>query len=135
MVCKQKIGKGINMTRSFIRDVLMELGLDPSTKGFCMVIDAELYISEHPDSMPAITKEIYPYVAKIHGSTVPRVERNIRYTKKQALNRDVHYRTAKMLKVENAMYHKGDITNGHFLAALMVYLQKREEMEKENASE
>ena len=114
------------MTKEYIENTLLELGFNPSLQGFHYIVSAEMILQENPKSIHAITKEIYPDVAKIHGSTASRVERSIRSAKISALNGDVHYYIAKQLGVENRMYHSGNITNSHFLAALMLYLRKNE---------
>lgn len=114
------------MTKEYIENTLMELGFDPSMKGFHYIVSAEMILQENPESIHAITKEIYPDVAKIHGSTASSVERSIRHAKISAMNEDVDNYIAEQLGAKNLMYHRGDITNSRFLAALMLYLRKNE---------
>lgn len=114
------------MTKERVVNVLLELGVDPSVRGFGDIVEAEMLLLEKPDMIHAITKELYPEVAKRNKSTAARVERNIRLAKEKAMNEDVHYTMAKKLKVQNCMFKDGNVKNGRFLGALMQYLMRAE---------
>lgn len=63
-------------------DKLMELGYGESITG-TRYLRTAVQIYEQ-DNNASITKEIYPAVAKIHGTTASRVERNIRHATQRA---------------------------------------------------
>ena len=59
-----------------LADTLIRLGIDPKLQGFPYLADAIALAQKGPDQ--AITKEIYPAVARLHGASVHQVERDIR---------------------------------------------------------
>ena len=61
-----------------INSILFKLGMTPGKKGYKYTRTAVKISLDNPESLDYITKDIYPAVAKIHGSTYARVERNIR---------------------------------------------------------
>lgn len=64
-------------TRECIENILFEMGVPNNTSGYrCLVIAIELTMTEGG----AITKTIYPEVAKRVKASVINVERNIRFT-------------------------------------------------------
>jgi two-component system response regulator (stage 0 sporulation protein A) len=58
---------------------LDEKGLKHASKGYGYVAEAIELAIEAPDIMRAVTKELYPAIAKNHGDTSSRVERAIRH--------------------------------------------------------
>lgn len=67
-----------NCSTNSIRTLLISLGFRPNLSGFDYLATALNICAEQPEHTFSITKEIYPSVAKKHGSTIPRTERNIR---------------------------------------------------------
>ena len=62
-----------------IADLAVELGVPGHIKGHRYIITAVRILIENPDAIDAITKELYPGVAKEHNTTSSRVERAIRH--------------------------------------------------------
>lgn len=57
-------------------DALIRLGIDPKRQGFPYLVEAVCLAQRNPGQ--TVTKEIYPAVAKLYGSSIHQVERNIR---------------------------------------------------------
>jgi len=70
-----------------ITHTLNMLGVPAHIKGFHYVRKAIAVTIENDDSISAVTKIIYPYVAKIYSTTPSRVERAIRHAIEVAWNR------------------------------------------------
>ena len=64
---------------SKIKTILHRLGTPAHIKGYQYVADAIIMAVENEESIQAITKVLYPHVAKKHGTTPSRVERAIRH--------------------------------------------------------
>ncbi len=62
-----------------ITGLLHQIGVPPHVKGYSFVRTAILMSIEKPSVINAITKELYPSIAKEHGTTASRVERAIRH--------------------------------------------------------
>lgn len=62
-----------------IDGVLLDLGVPCHIKGHPYLVTAISVVVESADCINAITKELYPVVAKKHGTTPSRVERAIRH--------------------------------------------------------
>lgn len=68
------------MERISIMQYLDERGFKHAQRGFGYLVDAIQMASEKPDILNAVTKELYPSVAKNRGATASRVERAIRHS-------------------------------------------------------
>lgn len=68
------------MERISIMKYLDERGFKHAQRGFVYLVDAIQMASEKPDILNAVTKELYPSVAKNRGATASRVERDIRHS-------------------------------------------------------
>ena len=65
-----------------VKDYLLKLGLTPSLKGFCYLIEAVNYSIDYykqNNCYPSVWKEVYPNVAEEFNTTSCSVERSIRY--------------------------------------------------------
>jgi two-component system response regulator (stage 0 sporulation protein A) len=62
--------------QELLPDTLIHMGMDPKRQGFPYLVEAITLAQKDPNQ--AITKEIYPAIAKLHGSSVQQVERDIR---------------------------------------------------------
>lgn len=71
------------MDREKVENVLLEMGIPLSVKGFGYIADA-MEIFKEKGTRIQITKELYPTIAKKNDSTAPRVERAIRHAFKIA---------------------------------------------------
>lgn len=59
--------------------LLTSLGVNVSNKGFGYILEAAKILNESPEALMAITKCVYPKIAKQHGTTPLAVERCIRH--------------------------------------------------------
>ena len=62
-----------------VTSLLHELGMSPGLKGYRYIHDAVLLALDEPMLLHAVTKAIYPGIAKQHGTTSACVERAIRH--------------------------------------------------------
>ena len=70
-----------------VTDMIHEIGIPAHIKGYHYLRDAILMAVEDMDVLNAITKVLYPTVAKIHQTTASRVERAIRHAIEVAWSR------------------------------------------------
>lgn len=66
------------MNRTKIENVLIDMGVPTSIKGFNFIADAVEYIDGRKGDI-SVTKELYPAIAKKRSTTASRVERAIRH--------------------------------------------------------
>ena len=70
-----------------ITHILHQMGVPAHVKGYQYLRNAILYVTEDPNLMGAVTKELYPLVAEAHNTTASRVERAIRHAIELAWDR------------------------------------------------
>ena len=58
--------------------MLRILGVQPDVRGWRYIVDAVMLVVENEGMLYAITKELYPAIARKNGTTATRVERCIR---------------------------------------------------------
>jgi len=109
-----EVEKNISSDLSSISDFLIGLGIRPYIKGFHYLE----YTFENKVEYPGgVTKELYPYLAKVFNSTPQRIERAIRHAIETA-------------KYDRNTYTKlfGDFrkhpTNLQFIEGCKIYLKK-----------
>ena len=69
------------------RNVLLDIGVPEHLKGYDRLVSAICAAVDKPGLINAITKELYPMVAKKHQDTKSRIERSIRHCIEVAWNR------------------------------------------------
>jgi len=69
----------VGRTLEEVHDLLRGLGIPPHLKGYRYLGDAILMVLDQPELLGAVTKGLYPAVARNHGTTASRVERAIRH--------------------------------------------------------
>lgn len=69
-----------------VSDMMRDIGVSPNIKGYVYLRDAILMAVENRDMMNAVTKELYPAVARRHASTRSRVERAMRHAIEKAFD-------------------------------------------------
>lgn len=80
--------KKVEVTDEEIGNILKELGISPSIKGYLYLKEAILYVLSQDDQMNLLmTKDIYPRVAKIYKTTPQRAERAIRHAVEMSWSR------------------------------------------------
>lgn len=70
-----------------VTEILHEIGVPAHIKGYHYLRDSIIMAIEHPDIINAVTKQLYPSVAKKYETTSSRVERAIRHAIEVAWDR------------------------------------------------
>ena len=70
-----------------VTEILHQIGVPAHIKGYQFLRDAILLTMDEPDYINAVTKRLYPAIAKRNGTTASRVERAIRHAIEVAWNR------------------------------------------------
>jgi two-component system response regulator (stage 0 sporulation protein A) len=100
-----------------IRHQLLELGVPDHLKGHGHLVTAVTLVCQEPRLITAITTELYPAVANLHGETPSRVERAIRHAIEVCWERgDLDVLRAVFGNTVSAS--RGKPTNGEFIARL-----------------
>jgi len=66
-------------TERMVAEVLFEIGVPPHIKGYKYLREAILAAMDNAQMIDAVTKVLYPHVAKVFGTSANRVERDIRH--------------------------------------------------------
>ena len=98
-----------------VTDMIHEIGIPAHIKGYHYLRDAILMAIEDMDVLNAITKILYPTVAKRHQTTSSRVERAIRHAIEVAWSRG-KLDTLEELFGYTVSNGKGKPTNSEFIA-------------------
>lgn len=106
--------KEINL-ETRVTDMIHEIGIPAHIKGYHYLRDAILMAIEDMDVLNAITKILYPTVAKKHQTTSSRVERAIRHAIEVAWSRG-KLDTLEQLFGYTVSNGKGKPTNSEFIA-------------------
>lgn len=112
-------GKEIQKTdlESRITDMIHEIGIPAHIKGYHYLRDAIIMAVEDMDVLNAVTKVLYPTVAKRHQTTSSRVERAIRHAIEVAWSRG-KLDTLDALFGYTVSTGKGKPTNSEFIALI-----------------
>lgn len=100
-----------------VTDMIHEIGIPAHIKGYHYLRDAILMAVEDMDVLNAVTKVLYPTIAKRHQTTASRVERAIRHAIEVAWSR------GKLDTLDNLFGYtvsngKGKPTNSEFIALI-----------------
>lgn len=107
-------------------ETLLFLGVPASLKGFNYLKTAVQCLYEKPAYIEAITKRLYPEVARQHGTTASRVERAIRHAIERAYD-NVGIEDLQHMLGNTVSMHKGKPTNSEFIS-IIVERMKMEEL-------
>ena len=109
-----------------ITDMLRTIGVPAHIKGYRFLRDAILMVVEDPTLINAVTKILYPDIAREHNTTSSRVERAIRHAIEVAWDRG-DLETLNHYFGGTVHSHRGKPTNSEFIAMLAdrVTLAKR----------
>ena len=100
-----------------VSDILQEVGVPANLSGYRYLRSAIILVINDNSAINRMTKELYPAVAKEHGSTAARVERSIRTAIESAWDRgDVD--TLNSYFGYTIQNQKGKPTNSEFIALL-----------------
>ena len=100
-----------------ITNIIHEIGVPAHIKGYHYLRDAIIMAVEDIDLLGAITKELYPAIAKANNTTPSRVERAIRHAIEVAWNRG-KLETINSLFGYTVQNDKGKPTNSEFIAII-----------------
>lgn len=100
-----------------ITNLIHEIGVPAHIKGYQYIRDAITIVVEDRDILSAVTKELYPMVAKKNDTTPSRVERAIRHAIEVAWNRG-KIETIDALFGYTVKNDKGKPTNSEFIAII-----------------
>ncbi|MDD6042368.1 MAG: sporulation transcription factor Spo0A [Eubacteriaceae bacterium] len=100
-----------------ITNLIHEIGVPAHIKGYQYIRDAITIVVEDRDILSAVTKELYPMVAKKNNTTPSRVERAIRHAIEVAWNRG-KIETIDALFGYTVKNDKGKPTNSEFIAII-----------------
>lgn len=100
-----------------ITNMIHEVGVPAHIKGYQYLRDAITMVVEDMDLLSAVTKELYPAIAKQNNTTPSRVERAIRHAIEVAWNRG-KLETLNSLFGYTVHTDKGKPTNSEFIAII-----------------
>ena len=102
---------------SQVTELILQIGIPAHIKGYHFVRSAIIMAIETPDTINAITKIVYPTIAKKYQTSPSRVERAIRHAIEVAWDRgDVD--TLNSIFGYSINSNKGKPTNSEFIAML-----------------
>ncbi len=100
-----------------VTELILQIGIPAHIKGYHFVRSAIIMAVESPDTINAITKIVYPTIAKMYQTSPSRVERAIRHAIEVAWDRgDVD--TLNSIFGYSINSNKGKPTNSEFIAML-----------------
>lgn len=100
-----------------ITNIIHEVGVPAHIKGYHYLRDAIMMVVDDMDLLGAVTKELYPAIAKKNNTTPSRVERAIRHAIEVAWNRG-KIETIDQLFGYTVQHDKGKPTNSEFIAII-----------------
>lgn len=100
-----------------ITRTIREVGIPAHIKGYTYVREAITMVIEDPELLGAVTKELYPNIARKHNSTASRVERAIRHSIEVACSRG-NSDFINRLFGHTIDANKGKPTNSEFIAII-----------------
>ncbi len=81
------VKKEAHSLETVISDIMREIGVPAHIKGYQYLRESIMLVIEKPDLIHAVTKELYPTIAKNNTTTSSRVERAIRHAIEVAWDR------------------------------------------------
>ena len=84
---KRLITASVDSDELKVTDILHQIGVPAHIKGYQFLRDAILLTMNEPEYINAVTKRLYPEIAKRNGTTASRVERAIRHAIEVAWDR------------------------------------------------
>ncbi len=109
-------GKGVNISVE-VTSMMHQLGIPAHVKGYQYIRDAILMVIEDVSLLGAVTKELYPAIAKKYNTAPSRVERGIRHAIELAWERG-HMETLKRIFGYSMNIERQKPTNSEFIALL-----------------
>ncbi|HBP63013.1 MAG TPA: sporulation transcription factor Spo0A [Desulfosporosinus sp.] len=110
------VGSGLNLV-SEVTNVMHKIGIPAHVKGYQYIREAILMVVEDVSLLGAVTKELYPGIAKKYDTASSRVERGIRHAIELAWERG-HTDTLKQIFGYSMNVDRQKPTNSEFIAIL-----------------
>ena len=110
------VGSGLNLF-SEVTNVMHKIGIPAHVKGYQYIREAILMVVEDVSLLGAVTKELYPGIAKKYDTASSRVERGIRHAIELAWERG-HTDTLKQIFGYSMNVDRQKPTNSEFIALL-----------------
>ena len=110
------VGSGLNLY-SEVTNVMHKIGIPAHVKGYQYIREAILMVVEDVSLLGAVTKELYPDIAKKYDTASSRVERGIRHAIELAWERG-HTDTLKQIFGYSMNVDRQKPTNSEFIALL-----------------
>ena len=114
---KEQAPEVIHDLEKDVTDMIHEIGIPAHIKGYHYLRDAIIMAVDDMDVLNAITKVLYPTIAKMHQTTASRVERAIRHAIEVAWSRG-KLDTLDELFGYTVSNGKGKPTNSEFIALI-----------------
>lgn len=120
--------RSMQSVESLVTDIIHEIGIPAHIKGYQYLREAIILTIEDMDIINAVTKVLYPTVAKKYGTTASRVERAIRHAIEVAWDRG-DLETLQKFFGYTVSNIRGKPTNSEFIAMIAdrIYLQRKEQ--------
>ncbi|MEL1135856.1 sporulation transcription factor Spo0A [Desulfitobacterium sp. THU1] len=109
-------GSGVNLGAE-VTNMMHQIGIPAHVKGYQYIRDAILMVVEDVSLLGAVTKELYPAIAKKYDTAPSRVERGIRHAIELAWERG-HTETLKRIFGYSMNIERQKPTNSEFVALL-----------------
>lgn len=103
-------------------NTLRFVGVRPDLKGWDYLKEAVKLVMEDRDKLHAMTKELYPTVAKTFKTTSSRVERAMRHAIEVAFS-NMPAKVVDKVFGNTVSYETGKATNSQFIASIVEYLK------------
>ena len=110
------VGSGLNLF-SEVTNVMHKIGIPAHVKGYQYIREAILMVVEEVSLLGAVTKELYPGIAKKYDTASSRVERGIRHAIELSWERG-HTDTLKQIFGYSMNIDRQKPTNSEFIAIL-----------------
>ena len=109
-------------TEYVVYEHLKHLGVPASLKGYKYLQLAVSLVLEEPDIIEAVTKALYPRVARMCDSTTSRVERSIRHAIEYVFS-NTECDVLKKYFGNTISIRAGKLTNAQFIAGLAEHIK------------
>ncbi|MDR3271456.1 MAG: sporulation transcription factor Spo0A [Peptococcaceae bacterium] len=110
------VATGLNLSVE-VTNIMHQIGIPAHVKGYQYIRDAILLVVENVSLLGAVTKELYPMIAKKYNTAPSRVERGIRHAIELAWERG-HTETLKRIFGYSMNIERQKPTNSEFIALL-----------------
>lgn len=100
---------------------LKHLGVPVSLLGYNYLKEAISIVLEDPKAINRVTKQLYPTIAEVYGSTASRVERAIRHAVEHVFDHTDYNIVCEYFGNTNS--DSGKLTNTQFIAGVAEYIK------------